>query len=85
MTGFFSRVTQRAATALSVVALATGLTVMAPTQAKAVDWGTAAAVAVGVALIGIVAGGGTRAAKPQQYTVIARYCENKHTGLYYRC
>lgn len=85
MTGLLSRVTKRVATGLSVFALAAGLTMTVPTQAKATDWATIAVVAVGVTLVGIVAGGATRAPAKPAYTVIARYCENKHTGLYHRC
>ncbi len=80
MTGLFKRLVARGAATLSICALAGGLVLTAPTQAKATDW---VSVAVGAAIIGIVLGGGKK--KKPKYEVIARYCENPHTGLYYKC
>lgn len=79
MTGLFTRLAARGATTLSICALAGGLVLTAPTQAKAADWAT---VAVGAAILGIVLGG---AKKKPKYKVIARYCENPKTGLYCKC
>lgn len=80
MTGLFTRLAARGAATLSICALVGGLVLTAPTQAKATDW---VSVAVGATLLGIVLGGGTK--KKPKYTVIARYCENPKTGLYYKC
>jgi hypothetical protein len=76
---FLSYFATRSTATLCVCAIAGGLVVSTPTQAKATDWAT---IAVGAALIGIVFGGVTK--KPK-YTVIARYCENSKTGLYHQC
>ena len=77
MTGLFSRVSARMATGLSVIALAAGLTMTVPTQAKA----DAATLAVGAVLAAIVIKG----AKKPKYKVIARYCHSHKTGLYHSC
>ncbi len=78
MSGLFSRISARAATGLTVLALAAGMALSAPTQAKA---STLAGLAVGGAIVGIVLGG----AKKPKYEVIARYCYSHKTGLYHRC
>lgn len=77
MTGLFSRGITRVATGLSVFALAAGLTMTMPTQAKA----DATALAAGAVLVAIVLGGG----KKPKHRVIARYCHSYKTGLYHSC
>lgn len=77
MTGLFSRVIARMATGLSVFALAAGLSMTAPTQAKA----DATALAAGAVLVAIVLKG----AKKPKHKVIARYCHSHKTGLYHSC
>lgn len=79
MSGFVSRLTSRGVVTLSACALATMLTATVPSKANAEAW---AAAAVGAALAAIIYKGGKK--KPA-YTVIARYCENPKTGLYYKC
>lgn len=78
-----SRTLQRGAASLSALALAAGLVIAVPQQAQASN---IVAGAVAAAILGIsLKGSAPRPAPKPAYTVMARYCLNKHTGLYHKC
>ncbi|MFN7003872.1 MAG: hypothetical protein ACK4NW_10650 [Roseinatronobacter sp.] len=82
MSGLLSRFTTRGASALGICALVVGLTMTAPTQARAADWVT---IAAGAAFVGLVFTVVTRPQHKPTHTVIARYCHSAKTGLYHKC
>ncbi len=79
-----SRFTSRLLTAITVCALAAGVTLSSASQARASD--PASAVVAGLIVWAVAAQKKSRYHKScTKSRVIARYCENKKTGLYYRC
>ncbi len=83
MSGFVPRLASRTVAVVSACAVAGVMSFGSATPARAADpvllKGLAALVAAGVIV--------KVASKPKapKYEVIARYCENRKTGLYHRC